>query len=170
MKRLVANQLFLSKLVLSIAVMTGIVGSTIADAHAQHSPAQSGIQIAQADSWVMQVHEQLTQAAIALGLAGANLSHEPFYDALGHRGIDDITLTLKKGVSYSIVGVCDEDCRDIDLELFDNNGNRVALDIQYDDYPMVSVTPRRSATFTIRVRMTSCSNGPCRYGVGVFGR
>ncbi|MGC1525491.1 MAG: hypothetical protein WA783_05525, partial [Phormidesmis sp.] len=74
------------------------------------------------------------------------------------------------GVTYSLVGVCDEDCSDLDIVLYDDNGNIVASDLQPDDFPVVTVTPRWNAQFTINVRMVSCSIAPCRFGVGAFGR
>ena len=69
-----------------------------------------------------QVRYQLVQAAIALGLGDFELTHEPVVDTLYDGQTDYISLTLRRGVQYSIVGACDEDCRDIDLSFYDGNG------------------------------------------------
>jgi len=126
--------------------------------------------VAQSDRWSYQVRRELLKAALAAGLGGYNLTHDPFISSLGRGGREDVTLSLRQGKSYAIIGVCDNDCQDVDLALFDDNGNLIASDLQRDDTPMVRVTPRWSARFTVRVRMSSCSNAPCRYGIGVFGR
>ena len=76
----------------------------------------------------------------------------------------------KGGVNYVILGVCDNDCSDLDLRLFDPNGREVASDLLTDDNPVVNVTPRRTGTYTVRAIMTTCSSQPCRYGIGVYGR
>ena len=118
-----------------------------------------------------QVRYQLLQAAIALGLSGNfELTHDPYVDALDDGDAEYITLTLRRGTTYGIVGVCDEDCRDIDLGIYDGNGNLIDSDIEYDDYPTVSVSPRWSGQYQLRVKMASCESSPCYYGVGVFGR
>lgn len=164
------GQVVLSRLILSIMFLGGITYSTIDGARADLSTNQTDIHIAQTDRWTSQVRNQLIQAARAAGYGRARLTHNPFIGDLGGGGEDDITLNLRKGVSYTILGVCDEDCRDIDLGIYDDNGNLISSDLQRDDIPVVKVTPRWNARFTIKVMMPSCSNAPCRYGIGVFGR
>lgn len=139
-------------------------------AHAEISNSETHTRIAQNDRWTNQVRSQLIQASIAIGLVNYRMTHNPFIGDLGRRGQDDITLNLKRGTSYAIVGVCDNDCRDIDLALYDDNGNLVASDTRNDYTPVVRITPRWNAQFTIRVIMVSCSNAPCRYGIGAFGQ
>jgi hypothetical protein len=136
-------------------------------AQADGSRGGATVLVAQATS---QVQRELLKAALAMGLGGYNMTHNPFVGDLGRGGQNDITLTLRRDVDYAIIGVCDNDCRDIDLVLYDDNGNLIASDVQQDDTPMVKVSPRWNAQFTIRVKMASCSNAPCRYGIGAFGR
>jgi hypothetical protein len=123
-----------------------------------------------ADRFTDQIGVQLIEAAKHLGLEGYQLTHDPFIDELGSGREDDISITLDRGTSYAIVGVCDEDCNDIDLALYDDNGRLVASDVQKDDIPFIKVEPRWNARFTIRVLMPSCGNSPCRYGIGVMGK
>ncbi len=117
-----------------------------------------------------QVRSQLIQAAAALGLTGYQLSHNPYINRLGDNSSSPIVLNLRGGTSYAMVGVCDEDCSDIDLEIYDSNGNLVDSDTTGNDTPVVTVTPRWTDRFYIKVNMASCSTSPCYYGVGVFGR
>lgn len=135
-------------------------------------PAQSqtSIQVAQTDRWTRQVRDQLNQVARSARDRGATLTHDPYTGVLGNGGRDDINLNLRNGTTYAIVGVCDNDCRDIDLALYDDNGNLIASDTEQDSTPIVNVTPRWNARFRLRVSMPRCSSAPCAYGVGVFGR
>lgn len=74
---------------------------------------------------------------------------------------------LNAGTSYMIVAACDQDCTDIDMWLYDENGNLIDEDVLDDDYPVLEVSPVRSATFQIRLQMFACSIEPCGYEITV---
>lgn len=118
--------------------------------------------------YVDQIKEQLINAAIVLGLDDYSLSHDPYIDTLSSRDLDTLTLTLYRGISYQIIGVCDSDCSDIDMFLYDDNGNMIDSDESSDDIPIVQVTPRWTATFEVELNMYQCSSSYCYYGIGVF--
>jgi hypothetical protein len=120
--------------------------------------------------YVNDIANQLVRAARTAGLGGYTRTHEPFIDKLTHDDYDNITINLRAGTSYAIIGVCDRDCQDLDIVLYDRAGNVIASDLQNDDTPLVRINPNRSGTYRIRVNMASCNNNPCYYGVGVFGR
>jgi hypothetical protein len=121
--------------------------------------------------FVQQVRQQLTQAGVALGISGSyQLSHEPYVGDIGHNQKDYLYLNLNSGSSYVLVGVCDEDCRDIDLSLYDENNNLIDSDTALDDYPMVEVDPKWNGRFKVEVTMANCNASTCYYGVGVFAR
>jgi hypothetical protein len=160
----------LVRFTLLISVLSSSILLTVSFARADRSNKEVHTQVAQTDPWTSQVRNQLVQAARSAGGGGLRLTHDPFIGDLGRGGEDDITLNLRRGVNYVIVGVCDDDCRDIDLGLYDDNGNLVSSDIQRDDFPVIKVRPRWNARFTIRVIMANCSNAPCRYGIGAFGK
>jgi hypothetical protein len=75
---------------------------------------------------------------------------------------------LRRRVSYTIIGVCDLDCDDLDLFAYDENGNLVDEDIETDDIPILSITPRWTGEFRIRVDMYSCTVNPCWYGFHIY--
>ena len=81
---------------------------------------------------------------------------------------DTWTFWLDGGVDYTIVGVCDEDCSDIDLTIIDDDGDVIDEDILEDNFPIVSVSPRRDAAYTIEVDMYECDVEPCYFGIAVF--
>ena len=125
---------------------------------------------AQPDQWTRQVNALLDQAASIATSNGMRRTHEPYVGSLRTGATSSHTLQLSAGTSYQIIGVCDNDCSDFDLRLYDPRGREVDSDLLTDDTPVVSVTPRRTGTYTVRAIMTTCSSQPCRYGIGVYGR
>jgi hypothetical protein len=127
--------------------------------------------VALAGRFTDQVRGQLMQAAISLGINGSyELTHNPVVDDLRDNQSKTFNVNLRSGISYAFVGVCDEDCRDIDLRLYDDNGNLVGSDVGPDRYPLVRVSPRWSGQFQVKVTMANCTSSTCYYGVGIFGR
>lgn len=107
---------------------------------------------------------------LASGLRGYTLTHEPMIDALDRGRSDYITINLRAGTSYGIVGVCDRDCRDLDIALYDSRGNLITSDLEDDDIPAITINPSRSGTYRVRVDMANCNTNACYYGIGVFGQ
>lgn len=102
--------------------------------------------------------------------SGYHLTTDIFMGRLDDDATTNQNVSLEAGQDYAIWGVCDQDCSDIDLTLYDDDGNQIDQDIQTDDKPLVRVTPRRNGRFRIKVSMANCSANPCRYGVGVWSR
>ena len=117
-----------------------------------------------------QVRRYLDRATSIASENGFTSTHHRQSGQLNEGGTRSVTLALDRGVEYMIVGQCDNDCSDIDMWLYDQNGNEVDSDTQADDSPILRVTPVRSARFRYQIRMHSCSEEPCYYGIGVFGR
>jgi hypothetical protein len=94
----------------------------------------------------------------------------PEMDGLGQGAEESYSLTLRSGWTYQILGVCDNDCSDLDLKIIDENGNTIAEDELADDAPIVEVTPKWTGKFTLEVNMYRCREAPCYYAVSVFGK
>ena len=124
-------------------------------------------QIAQVDPWVAQVRSQLRRVANIAGYNGYSLTHD-FFGNLRDNYREDVTFNLRSGKTYRIIGVCDNDCSDLDLKIYDANGNLIASDTLRDSQPIISVRPKWDSAFTVRATMVSCSSSPCRYGIGAF--
>jgi len=60
---------------------------------------------------------------------------------------------LYSGSCYAIVGVGDDNVRDLDVVVWDGNWNRVASDRDSSDISAVKICPRWSGTFHIRTTM-----------------
>lgn len=120
--------------------------------------------------WERQVRDQLKRAGRVLEDRGFELTHDVYTGSLRDDESESLTLTLRGGNDYALVGVCDEDCRDIDLRLYDLDGEEVDIDIEDDDTPIVQVSASSTGKYRLRVIMASCSTSPCFYGVGTFGK
>jgi hypothetical protein len=120
--------------------------------------------------YVEQVRNQLNNARDILEARGFEKTHDYKIATLANGSARSTTLNLEKGMQYAIIGVCDKDCTDLDIKLYDENDKQVASDTSADDKPLVSITPRWTGQFRILVSMYKCSNSPCYYGVGVFGK
>lgn len=121
-----------------------------------------------AQEYCDQARSQLLIGGLYLTQAGARLTHDVICGRLNDSRSTTYSVTLRGGVTYSIMSACDEDCGDIDLFLYDNYGNEIDSDEQLDDFPVVSVTPRYTAVFTLKVEMYDCNINPCYFGIGVF--
>jgi hypothetical protein len=122
------------------------------------------------DEWVAQVRRILQTAGRTFENNGYSMTHRIYTGSLNAGRNEMVALTLDIGTSYQILGACDTDCSDLDFVLYDGAGNQIDDDVATDDVPIVSVTPRRSGTFRVKVIMATCSAEPCRYGVAVFGK
>lgn len=132
-----------------------------------------GTAVAQADRWQdrwqEQVKRQMLVAFMAMGLNDYRM--DLFEEGqLHNRTVQHWTLNVGHDRSriYKIVAACDEDCGDIDLELYGMDGTKVDEDIGRDSLPVVTVPPGRAGKHMLKVTMYHCSSGPCRYGYALF--
>lgn len=86
---------------------------------------------------------------------------------MGEGKVDSWSLNFEKGMSYRIVGACDKDCADLDIEVLDGS-DVVTRDVLDDDAPVVSFSPKASGTLRVKVTMAKCSDEPCFFGFGIF--
>ena len=80
------------------------------------------------------------------------------------------TVSLRANRSYGIYTDCaPSSCKDVDMELL-HNGRVVREDHMDDTYPLFHITPSRSGTYTIRVKMAQCKPGyaSCAYHTQVI--
>lgn len=70
------------------------------------------------------------------------------------------------GGEVMFIGVCDENCGDLDLIVRDASGRELGRDFEPDDVPIV-IIDGTAGTYTVEVSMADCT-GRCHWGVGVF--
>lgn len=126
------------------------------------------LQAAAQSQWEQQVLEQIRTASELFAPEGYALVGDAQMGSLHDEASEDFHVTLNAGVSYVLVGVCDNDCPDVDLMLLDDSGNEVDSDYETDAVPIVEVTPFRTQSYRVHVYMADCQSEPCFYGVGVY--
>ncbi|MDX2273975.1 MAG: hypothetical protein NW206_00875 [Hyphomonadaceae bacterium] len=77
-------------------------------------------------------------------------------------------VNLNGGTDYRILGGCDNECSNLDIELIDARGGVVASDLAPNDFPVVNFTPAASGSYIVRIMMQSCSVAPCYAGARIM--
>jgi hypothetical protein len=65
---------------------------------------------------------------------------------------------LVRGVDYQVVGVCDSDCKNVDMEVFDTAGASIGADTLVDDFPRAQFRPSQSGPHTVKVWLRDCNS------------
>ena len=120
--------------------------------------------------WERQVQAHLAQASATLTTSGYVVTPGGRTGMLSNSETAADTVTLAAGFTYVLVGVCDDDCRGLELGLFAANGYEVDAARRAGNAPIIRVTPRETQRFRLVLRMTGCGMNPCWYGVGVYRR
>jgi hypothetical protein len=81
--------------------------------------------------------------------------------------VQTVTFNLSAGGTYVLIGVCDENCSDLDMIVRDAAGNEVGRDEEMDDAPMVVVQGARGGRYSVDVGMVTCQ-GNCNWGVRAY--
>jgi len=77
-------------------------------------------------------------------------------------------IELRAGVNYRIYGACDNDCADLDMEIYGEDGYLADRDTARDDRPYVQITPVRSGRHYVRLWLYACRAEPCYVGARVM--
>jgi hypothetical protein len=114
-----------------------------------------------------QVNNQLdTAERNASGMS--RLFRSPIF-RLNEGATQDYPITMVTGQRYTVAGVCDNDCPDLDIKLLDPNGREIAADTATDSVPVVSHSPAMTGNHTVRVVMYDCNVAPCSAGLTIMG-
>jgi hypothetical protein len=139
-----------------------VLSGFVASAAASGLTAQAG--------WERQVGDELAAVGDFLSSQGYSLTHEVQVGSLAGTRQETFWVQLPSGMQYALLAVCDGYCGNVDLELFDVGGTSIDSDYQWDDAPLVRVTPDSTGRYRVRVQVDQCDADLCSYGVGVFGR
>lgn len=77
-------------------------------------------------------------------------------------------VNLVANTPYRIIGACDNECTNLDMELIDSSGSVVESDLLDDDFPLVNFTPSANGTYYVRLIMQTCTIAPCYAGARVM--
>lgn len=88
---------------------------------------------------------------------------------IGEDEISEFVFPIDPGKTYYILGVCDDDCSDIDLEAFNAAGASVGEDASPTELPQIHIPAGKSgAEIHVIVTMVTCNAEICVTGVGLF--
>jgi hypothetical protein len=117
--------------------------------------------------WEREVHDQLQRALHAVQTTAGGRPLATTTGVLNEEEAETFSVTLERGVAYSILGVCDNDCARLQLVLVTPANNELALDRNSENFPVLQFTPTVTMQYRIRVVMERCRMTPCWYAVGV---
>lgn len=126
------------------------------------TPAES-----QAQSYAVTVWNQLNSQYTSANNNGY-ASSKYIIGRLKNSETENWNITLYAGNTYMITGVCDGDCKDIDLALIDSGRKELVSDLSADDVPVLLYDVKTTGTYTVKVTMYSCTQDPCYFGLGIF--
>lgn len=113
---------------------------------------------------------QLQQAQANLAQQGFQQIGQPYSGSLSQGQTWNVPVEMHAGYDYRVLGVCDRDCADLDLVLYDPNGAAITQDTSTTSQPLVGLQPSYTANFTIQVQMYNCTIAPCYYALALYGR
>jgi len=122
------------------------------------------------DPFARALARQLASAETVLSADGYSRAAGPFAGGLGQRENRRFTLSLRAGLDYRIVGVCDRRCGALALRLFDPNDALIARDIGANSAPAMHVRPAATGPHVVEVVMPRCAAAQCWYAVNVYSR
>ncbi len=117
-----------------------------------------------------QLQERLAWAQQVMSQQGFQQIVQPHQGQLPQGQHVNVPLTLNAGGEYRIIGVCDNDCGNLDLILYDQNNTLISRDTMEDAFPIVAVTPQWTGAFTVQAMMSHCAVQPCYYALALYGR
>ncbi|HEY7770282.1 hypothetical protein, partial [Longimicrobium sp.] len=80
----------------------------------------------------------------------------PVFGRLEEDQDEEFQLRVRAGHTYVFVGVCDENCSDLDIVVTDEDGDELESDVELDDTPMVVLEAEETTTITVTVSMATC--------------
>ena len=117
--------------------------------------------------WREEVTAQLDHAAKRLTEAGYTRTH--IYDgSLDQDTSESLTLPLRTGREYALVGLCDADCGSLDIRLYGGSDQEIASGSEKDGVIVIKFAPTRDGKYRLKISMAKCESSPCLYGIGLF--
>ena len=120
------------------------------------------------NQYQQQIANQMARWTPTFNQRGYNAIGQLMTGSINDDADASMVVNLISGTQYVIAGVCDNDCSDVDLQIFSGDGSKIGEDLDTDDTPVVAFTAQYSGQYRVRVMMATCNTSPCYYGVQVF--
>ncbi|MGH8545671.1 MAG: S1C family serine protease [Gammaproteobacteria bacterium] len=145
-----------------------LVGRSVAPSNSTEGTASARFE-SELEDWALVLVDEMEQVREAAGKLGYVVTQEPVIEMIKENEMYDVEFTFQdRGANISVGGVCDLDCTDLDLAMYDENGHTVVTDTDLDDRPMLNFEIVQPGTFTVRVYMAKCSREPCAFAVQAY--
>ncbi len=143
------------------------VASACALSLAVGAPAAAQQQQEEVSPYVQQVIDQLAAISPQLAQNGYGAPEVVGFNAINGGATETLNYTTQDSTDIVFVGVCDNDCSDLDLRVRNAQGGLVGEDVLADAVPVVQAA-QGARPLSVDVIMTTCSQNPCVYGVAVY--
>jgi S1-C subfamily serine protease len=121
------------------------------------------------EPWVRVLIAEMQRVDEVAKLLGLTRTHEPVFEMLNEHETYDVRVPFReRGARVAIIGVCDADCSDLDLAIYDESGREVVRDVLADDTPELQFRVTTPGTYRVRVVMAACSREPCAFALQAF--
>jgi hypothetical protein len=114
--------------------------------------------------------ENLAEVDAAAASEGLAEAAGPFSGALGAGDRTRFRFPVLTGVDFLAVAVCDQDCGDLDLLLYNLEGDQLDSDVALDAHPSLGITTETSGIAEVEVVMVQCRLEPCAFTLKVWYR
>jgi len=94
-------------------------------------------------------------------------THTPWFASAASGATVRGELQVNAGGRYTLVGVCDRDCADMDLRVLDGT-YVVAQDVGTERHATLEITPARTGRLTVEAIIYQCSQNPCHFAVAAY--
>lgn len=141
-------------------------GGEAVESNSSSSSSNSGTSSSSSD-WAVLAQRLMDGMRETFGSRGYSLADFEHDGQLGASGSERIPIHLPSG-SNQLVGLCDNNCSDMDLELIDGSGNIVGSDLEKDDFPIIGVT--QGGDYSVLVKMVKCDTATCNYQLRLWSK
>lgn len=122
-----------------------------------------------AEPWARVLLEEVERVNEAVRDQGLKRVSEVTYGILAPNEAREFQIKVGgNATAVAVIGVCDIDCSDLDLAIYDENGTLITVDNEPDDRPLVGAQVGGGRTVTVTAVMASCSTETCGVALQVF--
>lgn len=119
--------------------------------------------------WLQVLAAELEEVDDVAQRAGQRRASKLATDIISKGQSQEVELVFPRlGDRIRVVGVCDVDCSDLDLAVYDPAGALLAYDIGEDDRPEASFEVRRPGVHRVVVHMAACRTAQCAFAVQAY--
>lgn len=121
------------------------------------------------EPWVRVLFDEMAAVDKKAKGHGLMATRDPVVELIGQDSIYTVEYTFtERGATITVVGVCDIDCTDLDVAIYDGLGQQIVEDTEPDDRPVTQFVVLEPGTFEARVHMVTCRREPCGFAVQAY--